>query len=102
MKIKKDDKVIMLWGRDRGQTGQVTAVLPRTGQIVVEGLNVVKRHTKPSNRQPRGGILELPKPIPAGKVAMVCPSCKQPTRVGYAVKAKSKERICKKCQAVIK
>jgi large subunit ribosomal protein L24 len=102
MKLKKDDKVVVLIGRDKGKTGAVTRVIPREGSVVVEGINVVKRHTKPSNKQPRGGILELTKPVPAGKVALMCPSCKKPTRIGYQISGDTKERICRKCKAVIK
>ncbi len=101
MKLKLRDKVIMLAGRDKGKTGEVAHILPKTNQVVVEGLNVVKRHTKPSNKQPRGGILEIAKPITAGKVALVCPSCKEPTRIGYRVNGKNKDRICRKCEAVV-
>jgi large subunit ribosomal protein L24 len=102
MKLRKGDKVRMRAGRDLGKTGEVTRTLPRTEQVLVEGLNIVKRHTKPSSKQPKGGILELTKPIAVGKVALICPSCKQPTRVGYQINKDHKERICRKCKAVIK
>jgi large subunit ribosomal protein L24 len=102
MKLKKADKVVMLAGRDKGKTGEVARVFPATGQVIVEGLNVVKRHTKPSNKIPKGGILEIAKPIQAGKVALICPSCKKPTRIGYDVTGKNKERICRKCKAMVK
>jgi large subunit ribosomal protein L24 len=101
MKLKKKDNVMVMAGRDRGKTGEVTRVLPAIDQVVVEGVNIVKRHTKPSNKHPRGGILEITKPLPAGKVALICPSCKKPTRIGYQV-GKTKERICKKCKDVVK
>lgn len=101
MKLKKSDNVMVMAGRDKGKTGAVTRVLPATNQVVVEGVNIAKRHTKPSNKNPRGGILEITKPMPAGKVAFVCPSCKQPTRIGYQL-GKTKERICKKCGSTVK
>lgn len=101
MKLRKGDTVVMTIGRDKGKTGKIEAVLPKTAQVVVDGLGVVKRHTKPSNKQPRGGILEITKPVAASKVALMCPSCKQPTRVGYLIKKDNKERICRKCQAVV-
>jgi large subunit ribosomal protein L24 len=100
MKLKLKDNVIVLAGKDKGKTGAITRVLPAKNQVVVEGLNIVKRHTKPSNKQPRGGILEIAYPLPVGKVALVCGSCKKPTRVGYQV-GKTKERICKKCQSTV-
>lgn len=102
MKLRKEDKVMVLAGRDRGKTGPITRVLPATEQVVVEGVNIAKRHTKPSNKNPRGGILEITKPLAAAKVALVCPNCKKPTRVGYEVKGKNKERVCRKCGSVVK
>lgn len=101
MKLRKEDNVIVLAGRDKGKTGTVTRVLPAINQVVVDGVNIAKRHTKPSNKIPRGGILEITKPLPAGKVALICPSCKKPTRIGYQV-GKTKERICRKCNQVVK
>ena len=102
MKLKRKDNVIMLAGRDKGKTGEIVRILPATNQIVAEGLGVVKRHTKPSNKVPRGGILEIAKPISASKVALVCPNCKQPTRIGYEINGENKERICRKCKAVVR
>lgn len=102
MKLRKEDKVIMLSGRDKGKTGTITRIMPKTSQVIADGLNVVKRHTKPSSKVPRGGILEKLAPIHSGKVALVCPACKKPTRIGIIVKGKVKERVCRKCQAVIK
>jgi len=101
MKLKKSDNVMVMAGRDKGKTGAVSRLFPATDQVLVEGLNVVKRHTKPSNKNPRGGILEIAKPMPAGKVALVCPSCKKPTRIGYQL-GKTKQRICKKCGNTVK
>lgn len=101
MKLRKADNVIVLAGRDKGKKGEVTRVLPATGMVVVTGVNIAKRHTKPSAKQPRGGILEITKPMPAGKVALVCPNCKKPTRIGYSV-GKTKERVCRKCGNTVK
>ena len=96
MKLKREDKVIVIAGRDKGKTGTISAVLPRVNQVVVEGVNVVKRHTKPSQKQPRGGILEVTKPIDAAKVMVLDPQTGKPARVGYAIKADgTKERIFK-------
>ena len=102
MKLKRKDNVIMLAGRDKGKTGEIVRILPATNQIVAEGLGVVKRHTKPSNKVPRGGILEIAKPINVSKVALVCPNCKQPTRIGYEINGENKERVCRKCKAVVR
>jgi large subunit ribosomal protein L24 len=96
MKLRRDDKVVVIAGRDKGKSGKVLSVLPATAQVIVEGINVVKRHTKPSNKQPRGGILELTKPIDAAKVMALDPATGKPARVGYQIKADgTKERVYK-------
>jgi large subunit ribosomal protein L24 len=96
MKLKRGDKVIVIQGRDKGKTSTITAVLPATGQVVVENLNIAKRHTKPSQKQPRGGILEITKPLAASKVMALDPTTGKPARIGYVVKADgTKERIFK-------
>lgn len=96
MKLRRDDKVIVLRGRDKGKTGTVLAVLPATGQVVVENIGVVKRHTKPSQKNPRGGILEIAKPIDASKLMVLDPVTGKPSRIGYEIKPDgSKERVFK-------
>ena len=96
MKLKREDNVIVISGRDKGKTGKITAVLRNENQVVVEGVNIVKRHTKPSQKQPRGGILDLTKPINASKVMVLDPATGKPARIGYELKPDgSKERIFK-------
>src|SRR5881392_1073457 len=96
MKLKLKDKVMVVTGRDHGKTGEVVAVLPRTNQIVVEGVNVAKRHTKPSQTNPKGGIIELTKPIDVSKVMAIDPASGRPARIGYKLSAKGgKERVFK-------
>jgi large subunit ribosomal protein L24 len=96
MKLRREDKVIVITGKDRGKTGTIQAVLPRENKVVVEGVNVIKRHTKPSQKQPRGGILEIVKPIDVSKVMALDPSSGKPARIGYEIKPDgSKERIFK-------
>lgn len=96
MKILKKDKVMVITGRDKGKTGEVVAVLPDKNQVVVEGVNVAKRHTKPSQAQPKGGIVEVTKPIDASKVMVIDPSSGKPARIGYKINTKGKkERIFK-------
>lgn len=101
MKLKRDDSVIVLSGKDKGKTGKVTAVLPAQSKVVVEGVAIVKRHTKPTQAKPAGAINEKPMPILAGKVALVCGSCKKPTRIGYEIKNGNKNRVCRKCGKAI-
>jgi large subunit ribosomal protein L24 len=102
MKLRKDDKVVALAGKDKGREGVVLKVIPATSSVIVEGLNIAKKHVKPGGKNPRGGIIELTRPMLAGKVALVCPNCKKPTRVGYQIKNDHKERICRKCGQVVK
>lgn len=102
MKLRLKDKVIMLAGRDKGKTGEIQRIIPTSSAVIVERLGIVKRHTKPSNKNPRGGILEVPRPISTSKVALVCPNCNKPTRIGYQINGEHKERICRKCNLVVK
>lgn len=96
MKLRRDDNVMVIAGRDKGKTGKVLVVLPGENKVLVENINVVKRHTKPSQKQPRGGILEIAKPIDASKVMALDPVTGKPARIGYQKNADgSKERVFK-------
>ncbi len=104
-KLKKDDKVQVLAGKDKGKIGKVLKVLRKKDRIVVEKVNMVKRHTKanPYTQQP-GGIIEKEAPLHISNVALVCEKCTKPTRVGYKIvgeEKKKKVRFCKKCNEVI-
>jgi len=103
MKILKNDKVYVIKGKDRGKSGSVTRVLAKDGGVVVAGINLAKKAVKPSKKNTTGGIVEITRPVPMSNLALVCPSCGKPARVGYAVaKDGKKTRICKKCNAVVK
>ncbi len=94
MKLRLKDKVLVTAGRDKGKTGEVLAILPKANQVVVEGVNVVKRHQKPTTQNPRGGIVELTKPLDASKVQVLDPKTGKPARVSYKRAADgSKERV---------
>ena len=96
MKLQRKDKVLIISGRDKGKTGTVSVVLPKTNQVVIDGINTVKRHTKPSQANPKGGILEITKPIAANKVMVLDPTSGRPARIGYKKsKDGKKERIFK-------
>ena len=96
MKLRKNDKVLVILGRDKGKTGTISAVLPKENKVVVENINMVKRHTKPSQKQPRGGILDVTRPINASKVMVLDPDSGKPARIGYEIKPDgSKERVFK-------
>jgi len=96
MKLRKNDKVIVILGKDKGKTGTILGVLPQENKVVVENINVVKRHTKPSKKLPRGGILDVTKPIDVSKIMVIDPASGKPARIGYEIKADgTKERIFK-------
>ena len=96
MKLHVKDKVLVVSGRDKGKTGEIVAVLPKLNQVVVEGVNIAKKHTKPSAKVPRGGIVEVTKPVDASKVMAIDPSSGRPARIGYKIDAKgNKERVFK-------
>jgi large subunit ribosomal protein L24 len=101
MKILKGDKVKILIGKDKGREGQVVKSFPKKSSVVIQGLNIFKKHVKPSQGRP-GSIVEKERPFHISKVTLICPECKKTTRVGYKIdKSGTKYRICKKCQAVI-
>ena len=96
MKLRKDDEVVVITGKYKGQTGKVLSVFPVDNKVLVENINIVKRHTKPSTKNPRGGILDITKPIDVSKVMVLDPATKQPARIGYSFASDgSKERIFK-------
>ena len=99
MKLKKGDHIKILTGKDRGKTGIVLKAFPEEERISVDGLNLYKKRTKPRRQGQKGETVLVPRPFPASKAAIVCSSCKMPTRVGFRVEGKSKSRYCKKCEA---
>lgn len=102
LSIKRDDTVIVLSGKDRGKKGKVLQTQPKTGKVIVEGINMVKRHTKARRPGDEEGILEREAPIYACKVQRVCPKCGKPTRPAHKIRADQvKVRVCKKCGAEI-
>lgn len=102
MRIKVNDTVVVLTGKDRGKQGKVTAVNLDENKITVDGVNEVKRHVRRSQRNMQGGRLSKMMPVPTGKVMLVCPACNKPTRVGYKFDEEGKKnRVCKKCGAVL-
>ena len=101
MHVKKDDTVLILSGDDKGKQGKVLAVSPKEGKVIVEGINVVSRHTKPRKQGDEGGILKKEAPMYACKVQKVCPKCGKATRVAHKIEGGKKSRVCKKCGAEI-
>lgn len=100
--VKKDDTVKIISGDDRGKTGKVLEVSPKEGKIIVEGLNLVKKHVKPRKMGDQGGIIEAEGAMYASKVQVICPSCKKATRVGHKIlEDGTKQRVCKRCGEVM-
>ena len=98
LKIRKGDEVMVLAGKDRGKRGRVQEVNPGRGTVIVAGLNIAKRHTKPNpSKNQKGGIIDEPRPLAFGKVMVICPHCGKPTRVGHRFEEGEKERFCKNC-----
>ncbi|MEQ1786142.1 MAG: 50S ribosomal protein L24 [Acidimicrobiales bacterium] len=98
LKIKKGDRVRVLTGKDRGKDGNVTRVLPAAGKIIVDGVNVAKKHQRATKATMQGGIIDKDMPLPVANVALLCPSCGKATRVGYKIDGDgTKVRVCKKC-----
>lgn len=102
LRIKKDDKVKVLTGKDKGKIGKVLKVVRKTNRVVVENLNVVKVHQRPTQANPQGGIVEKSMPIAVSNVMVMCNSCVKPTRIGVKQLENGKRvRVCKKCQGQI-
>lgn len=96
IRLKKDDLVVVLAGKYKGQTGKVIATHPTLNKVTVEGINIVKKHVKPNKQYPQGGIIPITKPIDVSKVGIVDPSTKKASRIGYTIdKAGNKTRIYK-------
>lgn len=101
MSIRKDDKVILLSGGDRGKTGKVLKVMPKEGRVIVEGVNMRKRRQRPKKEGQKGQTVEVAFPVAVSKVALVCPNCSSKTRMLHKITGEKKVRICKKCKAEI-
>ena len=102
MRIKKGDTVQVLSGNDKGKTGEVLEVIPKTQKVVVKGVNIRKKHIKPRKQGEEGGIIPVECSISSSKVNVVCSKCNKPVRVGYVIENGEKSRVCKKCGNKIK
>jgi len=101
MKIKKGDTVLIISGKWKGKTGKVLKVFPKEQKILVEGVNLVKKHLRPTRGKEKGQIVEFEKPINVSKAKLICPECKRATRIGYERVENEKMRVCKKCKTKI-
>ena len=101
MKVKKNDTVLILTGKDAGKTAKVLVALPKDNKVVVDGINVQKKHKKARSAQEVSSIVNQSGPIDASNVLVVCPVCNKATRVAYKMEGDKKVRVCKKCGAVL-
>jgi len=102
LKIKKNDKVQVIKGKDRGKTGKVLRINPREKRIYIEGVNIVKKHLRQQDQGKPGGIIEKEGPVNMANVRVICPNCSKPSRIGFEVSEKGqKARVCKKCNQQI-
>jgi large subunit ribosomal protein L24 len=100
--VRRDDTVLVLTGRDRGKKGRVIRVFPEAGRALVEKINMVKRHSKPTQQLPQGGVVEKEATIHLSNLQVICNKCGKPTRVGVkALAGGKKARICKKCGEIL-
>ena len=100
--VKKDDLVMIIAGKDKGKSGKVLRVMPDKGRVLVESLNLIKRHTRPSRTNNEGGIIEKEAPIALSNVQLLCQGCNKPARTGIRVlEDGSKSRFCKKCNEIV-
>ena len=101
MKIKKGDKVKVIAGKDKGREGTVERVYGKQNKALILGVNIYKRHLKKSEKYKEGGIVDVPRPLDAAKVMLICPKCKKLARIGYSLEKGKRFRICKKCKSKI-
>ena len=99
MKVKKNDTVLVMTGKDAGKTAKVLTALPKANKVIVDGINLQKKHKKARTAQETSAIQTQPGPIDVSNVMVVCPVCNKATRVAYAVEGEKKARVCKKCGA---
>lgn len=96
--VRKGDRVLILSGKDSSKKGKVLSTIPEKNKVLVEGINIIKKHAKPTQKVPQGGIREMEAPLHASNVMLICPSCQVPTRIFYKYTGEGKKvRGCKKC-----
>ncbi len=101
MKVKKNDTVLVITGKDAGKTAKVLAAMPKNNKVIVDGINVQKKHKKARSAQDVSSIQSQPGPIDASNVMVVCSTCNKAVRVAYSIEGDKKVRICKKCGAIL-
>lgn len=97
MRIKKGDTVLVISGKDKGRKGKIIQALPKKGKVVVEGINLKKKHVKPKKTGEKGQMIQIPASLNISNVQLICAKCSKATRVGYKIEGETKYRYCKKC-----
>jgi len=101
MRIKKGDIVLIVKGKDRGKKGKVLRTFPKKMKILVEGVNLIKKHQRPKKEGEKGQITQISVPIFVSKAKLICPKCSKPIKVGYRIEGEKKYRFCRKCKNII-
>ncbi|MDP3883158.1 MAG: 50S ribosomal protein L24 [Candidatus Staskawiczbacteria bacterium] len=101
MKVKKGDNVLIIAGKDKGRTGKIIKSLPRELKVLVEGINLKKKHVRPKREGEKGQVVEIPGALTIANIKLICPKCGKATRVGYKIDKDNKSRVCKKCKQEI-
>jgi large subunit ribosomal protein L24 len=101
MKIKTGDTVKVIAGKDRGKDGKVMKAYTRAKKVLIDNINMFKKHVKKTEQTPEGGLISVPRPLEISNVMLLCPKCKKPSRIGYRITDGKKERFCKSCKKAI-
>ena len=101
MKVKKGDNVLIIAGKDKGRTAKIIKSIPKEMKVLVEGVNLKKKHVKPKREGEKGQVVSIPAPLDISNIKIICPKCGKATRIGYRTDNEVKNRVCKKCKQII-
>jgi large subunit ribosomal protein L24 len=101
MKVKKGDSILITAGKDKGRTGKIIKAMPKELKVLVEGINLKKKHVRPKREGEKGQVVEIPVPMDISNIKLICPKCGKATRVGFKIEKEQKSRVCKKCGQII-
>jgi len=101
MKLKKKDKVKIISGKEKGKTGEIERVYLKQNKVLITGINLYKKHVQKNEQMPKGGVVELPRPLAVSKVIFICPKCNKNSKLGYKIEKDKKFRICRKCKSKV-
>ena|SRR3989344_2529222 len=101
MKFKREDPIQVISGRDKGLKGKIQRVYRQSGLVLIENVNMVKKHVKKNEKMPQGGIINVPRPFSISKIGFICPKCKKTVKLGFQINDGKKNRICRSCHSII-